>query len=95
MTVMPARVIIIEIRIIPRVVPYMAIESPTIPIRTHTPMRPPVMAIVEPPMVIPMIPAIPAKRITHHIIPIIPVTGGGKYVGIHAIIVNIPIPTRP
>ena len=87
MAVMPTGVIAVETGIIPRVVPYVTIEA----IMT-APMVSPMITIMIRPM---MVPRTPPEGIAHHIIPIMPVVRRGEHVGIHAIVIDIPLPTGP
>jgi hypothetical protein len=62
------------------------------------PRTPPHMAMISP--VIPMMTIISTPRtsvvgIPHHIVPIIPIARCREHIGIHAVIIDIPIPTGP
>lgn len=90
MTHMPAGIIVVEVGIEPRVVPYMTIELPSIIVVA------PVMSPIHAVMVHPRIaPRAPTEGIARHVIPIVPVARGGEHVGIHAVIIDVPLPAGP
>jgi hypothetical protein len=85
MPMMPIRMVAIEVGVIPRVIPHMAVMVAIVII--------PMIAVMMTIGVTPI--GAPAHRIARHVIPIIPVASGGEDISIHAIIVDIPFPTGP
>ena len=86
MTYMPCgipTIITVEIRIEPRVVPHASIATPS-PIATIMRVMVGIVAV-----------ATPAIVVSHHIITIIPVARCGEHVGIHTIVIDIPLPAGP
>lgn len=84
-TVVPTGVIAMEVRVMPRVVPQMSII-------VASPMMPPMKTMMICPRVAP---CTPSEGIVHPIVPIVPVARSREYVGIHAVIVDIPVPAGP
>ena len=75
--------ITVEVGIEPRVVPRATIAAPA-PIATIMRIMVGIVAVVTPTIVV-----------THHIVTVIPVKRCGEHVGIHAIIVDVPLPAGP
>lgn len=86
MPMVPTGIVVMEVGIEPGVVPHMAIMISVVIV----PMMPPVAA-----MVIGAAPRTPAEGIAHAIVPVVPVARGGEHIGIHAIVVDVPIPAGP
>ena len=82
----PTRIVVMEVGIEPGVVPHMAIMISVVIV----PIMSPVAA-----MVIGTAPRTPPEGIAHAIVPVVPVARGGEYIGIHAIVVDVPIPAGP
>lgn len=87
-SVMPTRIVVMEVGVEPRIIPHVTIVI--------TSIVPPVMSPMTAIMVRPRTtPSTPPERIVHTIIPIIPITGGREHIGIHSVIIDIPIPMGP
>jgi hypothetical protein len=83
-SVMPTGVVSTVEWIIPRIIPYISVETS------------PMVAIVPSPMMVPMAsPWAPTERITHSIAPIQPVVCRREYIGIQPVVIDIPIPAGP
>lgn len=88
-TMVPSGVVSMKVGIEPWVIPHVTIVLPTIVI---APMMSPMEAMMIGPRIAPRT---PAKRVAHHVVPIVPIARGGKHISIHAVVVDIPIPTGP
>ena len=84
-SVMPTRIVVMEVGVEPRIIPHVTIVI-------TTPVMSPMTAIMVRPRTTP---STPPERIAHTIIPIIPITGGREHIGIHSVIIDIPIPAGP
>ena len=82
MAVVPTRMIAVVVGIAPRVIPHRAMVCPPI-------MAAPMIAVGVPPM------EREAIRGSHHIVPIVPVAPCRKHIGIHTIIIYVPVPAGP
>ena len=86
MPMVPTRIVVMEVGIEPGVVPHMAIMISVVIV----PIMSPVAA-----MVIGTAPRTPPEGIAHPIIPVVPVARRREHIGIHAIVVDVPIPAGP
>ena len=85
MTRMPTGIIVVEVGIIPRIIPHMAIVIAGV--------IPPVVTIRIAIRITPMI--TPSERIAHAIVPVVMVACCREHIGIHTIVIHIPVPTGP